>query len=256
MFVSFYLAYLIFWLQLYRLGFKFFCFSNAPHTCWCWNLNCNTFHRGFYYSHSPLQKHFLLYHRDWRDYIELVQSLRSCHIEYFVFVLVTEGASWGSDTPHAGAEPENQAEAKPLVLGRSAAHQHSKHTSWYYWSTFIPAKAQYKHIKSATEITNFPAASACQNCSAMFIFALFRFAAFCCYCLLTPFSAFPVFLSFILVFNFSLTHSLLYLVFALSWFRFCGVCFPLSTRPCWTGAHAKCFQFLPQIRIDVPLWIL
>lgn len=41
-----------------------------------------------------------------------------------------------------------------------------------------------------------------------------------------------------------------------SWSRFCRVGFPLSTRPCWTGAHAECFQFLPQIRNDLPMWIL
>lgn len=41
-----------------------------------------------------------------------------------------------------------------------------------------------------------------------------------------------------------------------SWSRFCRVGFPLSTRPCWTGAHAECFQSLPQIRNDLPMWIL
>ena len=38
--------------------------------------------------------------------------------------------------------------------------------------------------------------------------------------------------------------------------RFCRVGFPLSTRPCWAGAHAECFQSLPQIRNDLPMWIL
>lgn len=40
-----------------------------------------------------------------------------------------------------------------------------------------------------------------------------------------------------------------------SWPRFCRVSFPLSTRPCWTGAHAECFQSLLQIRNDIPMWI-
>lgn len=38
-----------------------------------------------------------------------------------------------------------------------------------------------------------------------------------------------------------------------SWSRFCRVGFPLSTRPCWTGARAECFQSLPQIRSDLPM---
>lgn len=41
-----------------------------------------------------------------------------------------------------------------------------------------------------------------------------------------------------------------------SWSRFCRVGFPLSTRPCWTGAHAECFQSLPKIWNDIPMWIL
>jgi len=41
-----------------------------------------------------------------------------------------------------------------------------------------------------------------------------------------------------------------------SWSRLCRVGFPLSTRPCRTGAHAGCFQSLPQIRSDLPTWIL
>ncbi|KAK1888867.1 Ensconsin [Dissostichus eleginoides] len=35
--------------------------------------------------------------------------------------------------------------------------------------------------------------------------------------------------------------------------RFCRVGFPLSTRPCRTGAHAECFQSLPQIRSDLSI---
>lgn len=38
-----------------------------------------------------------------------------------------------------------------------------------------------------------------------------------------------------------------------SWSRFCRVGFALSTRPCRTGAHAECFQSLPQIRNDLSM---
>lgn len=112
-------------------------------------------------------------------------------------------------------------------------------------------------------------ASACQYCSAMFAFKLFRSPALCCYCWLTPCSAS---LSLSPLFSNSLTFSPLPLLSDLplsplcslflchcpfpSWSRFCRVGFPLSTRSCWTGAHAECFQSLPQIRNDLPMWIL
>lgn len=51
----------------------------------------------------------------------------------------------------------------------------------------------------------------------------------------------------------SWTSSLLHHCALPSWSRFCRVGFPLSTRPCWTGAHAECFQSLPQIRNDLPM---
>lgn len=48
-----------------------------------------------------------------------------------VGVFVTEGSARGGDAADGGQEPESQAKAQSLVLGRFSAAQHSQHSSRY-----------------------------------------------------------------------------------------------------------------------------
>lgn len=48
------------------------------------------------------------------------------------FQKIQIGSSWGGDASDAGEESTNQTEAKPVVLGRGTASQHSHHTSRYF----------------------------------------------------------------------------------------------------------------------------
>lgn len=176
---------------------------------------------------------------------------------------MTEGSSRGSNTSDCVEEPESQTEAQPVVLGRGTATQHSQHTNRYF-HFFSSWKFQ--------RFMNLIFLFSVNICSCLFMSVLFchvciRFLfsdspALYCICWLTPNSAS---LSLIIILSLSLSLFLLLDLFSglflchcllPSWSRFCRVGIPLSTRPCRTGAHAECFQFLPQIWNDLPMWIL
>lgn len=148
-----------------------------------------------------------------------------------VGVFVTQGSARGGDAAHVGQEPKSQTEAQSLVLGRFSAAQHSQCSSGYL---YLYCTGVFRCLKWK---------DACVP--ALFFF---RSAALC----VTADPALPLHL--FLPFTFcSWISSLLRHCPLPSWSRFCRVGFPLSTRPCWTAAHAECFQSLPQIRNDLPM---
>lgn len=173
-----------------------------------------------------------------------------------------EGSPRGSDAADHRAEPAEPAEGQPLVVGRHPPGQRPQRSDRYFDS---PPSV----ISFAPSLLNVGFEVAAEVCS---LVALKLFTSLCSSVVTAdshpalpppppprppvshpnpllsllpislPLSAPPLF-----------SPSLPAIVALPSWSRFCRVGFALSTRPCWTGAHAECLQSLPQTRTDLSM---
>lgn len=114
------------------------------------------------------------------------------------FQKIQIGSSWGGDAPDVGEEPKNQTEAKPVVLGRGTASQHSQHTSRYFDYLLLNVPVLWYFDISSPEClkVSLQCKYVCLPLRVSIVlpclhWKLFRSPALCCYCWLTPCSASP-----------------------------------------------------------------
>lgn len=162
----------------------------------------------------------------------LSQSRRTeLHVAFMnVGVFVSEGPARGGDAADVGQEPPSQTEAQSMVLGRFSAAQHSQCSSGYLYLYLPECTGVFPWFCTRRTVLLSDPPALIVTADPALPLHLFLPPTFC-----------------------SWTSSLLHHCALPSWSRFCRVGFPLSTRPCWTGAHAECFQSLPQIRNDLPM---